>query len=188
MELPPTVTMVDIADNIALKPTFMTFEIDGQQYPKPKPPKGWLARGFAYSPFAHGNVEFRGTQLIFTDENGENFKTITIADLNQVELALYHSMVRTVGPAMVFKARYTVSFKLTTPGATYQLLGTDTRVIPVLIKWLATQKLTFKDPMGLSQIKADFDWTKITEDQFNQWAKDTDYAGVFQAIGSKQLF
>jgi len=64
----------------------------------------------------------------------------------------------------------------------------DTRVIPVLIKWLATQKLTFKDPMGLSQIKADFDWTKITEDQFNQWAKDTDYAGVFQAIGSKQLF
>lgn len=188
MTLPTTVTMLDIAGNIADKPTLMRLQLNGKLYPEVEKHKGLLAKSLTYTPFEHGTIKIDGSQLAFSDENGHVFKTITTAGLTQIELGMYHSMVRTVGPFIPYLAQYTVVLKLTMADTTYQLLIIDPQAVPGLLAWLKSQQLTFTDPLNLAGESADFDWREITEDQFKRWSKGTTYADFFQAIGSKLMF
>lgn len=183
MTLPTAITMLDIAGNIAEKPTLMAFKIGGQLYPKVEKSQSLLSKAFNYTPFRHGVVEIDGAKLTFSDENGRLFKTLTTADLIQIELGMYHSMVQTYGPVIPLKAQYTGALTLKTDKATYQLLVMETRAMPVILAWLQAQKLTFADPLNLAAVAADFDWTKITEGQFKRWAKGTKYEEFYQTIG-----
>lgn len=187
MTLPLAVTVTDIAGNIADKPTLMAFDIDGQLYPEPEKTNSLLAKVFNYTAFEHGLVKIDDINLTFSDETGRAFKTLTTAELTQIELGMYHSMVQTYGPVVPLKAQYTGALTLTTAEATYRLLVFDTRAMPAIIAWLHAQKLTFTDPLNLAAETADFDWSKITEKQFGRWAKDTKYEEFYQTIGPKRM-
>lgn len=187
MGVPTTVTMVDIAGNIADKPTYMAVQINGEQYPEKHKPKGLFAKVMTYTPFEHGLLKIDRDQLTFCDEKGKAFKTLTTGDLTQVELAMYHAMVRIPGPVVPMRAQYTVTLQLTTTSNHYELLISAPNVVPVLVDWLQSQKLAYTDPLDLAKMGTDFDWEKITEAQFGRWSKGTPYEKFAQTIGSERV-
>lgn len=187
MTLPLAVTLTNIAGNIADKPTLMAFEIDGQLYPEPEKSNSLLAKAFNLTAFKHGLVKIDGNKLTFSDETGRAFKTLTTAEITQIALGMYHSVVQTYGPTIPLKVQYTGALTLTTAEATYRLLVFDTRAMPAIIAWLYAQKLTFTDSLNLAAETADFDWSKITEKQFGRWAKGTKYEEFYQTIGPKRM-
>lgn len=166
--------MLDIADNIKIRPAYMEAVIGGVRFPQSTTPK-WLNRLVAGYHMAVGTVEF-GDDVTLKDEHDQVFyqnqpTRMTVALLNTL---IYPG----VGTIPVPENRYRT---LITIDHMNLVIPTPT-VVPAFLDWAKAHAIVLQDPMQLVAHR-NLDFKTLTADQFQKLAAGTPYAIIYQQAG-----
>ncbi len=131
------IAVTDIATNIQQYPAFMSIVINDQKYSTARKRTPFILKALSEGAAAHGRLTITTNRLSLADEYGQTFQTLAplASVITSVDLGLFRSRIREIGPNRRTKARYTLVVKLVTPTTTYQLFNTDLAVSAPRVAW-----------------------------------------------------
>ncbi|WP_318766445.1 hypothetical protein [Lactiplantibacillus carotarum] len=179
------IAVTDIATNIQQYPAFMSIVINDRKYSTARKRTPFILKALSEGAAAHGRLTITTNRLSLADEYGQTFQTLAplASVITSVDLGLFRSRIREIGPNRRTKARYTLVVKLVTPTTTYQLFNTDLAVIAPLVAWTRAYGLSLGDPLQLATTS--FDLTRLTIPEFESLTRGTDAFAWCQTVGAR---
>lgn len=175
------VTMLDIANNIDKKLTFIDFNIDGELFPQQPQSNSLFSKVLASNPFPIGLLELKNDEIKISDETKHVFATFSIDQMTFLEIGIYRSAVRTA-PLALLSSRYTLYVHLVANEKPFFMLNDDIQALGKLVSSLNLKKIHLVDEMNLMKHLAQLD--ELDNQLFEELAQDTKFFMPLQIVGS----
>ncbi|WP_047999261.1 hypothetical protein [Lactiplantibacillus herbarum] len=122
------------------------FEIQGQEYPKPKPERNWLRRLSGTTSRKYAMVELTPTRVVLWSPEGRNLGEMALGDVQRIQIgAIRWHVGQGLDPRHAFRATI---FVLTEKG-NYYFANSDMEVLPAICKFAHEHQVPVEDPLRL---------------------------------------
>ncbi|MCK3675289.1 hypothetical protein T1J70_14615 [Lactiplantibacillus plantarum] len=122
------------------------FEIQGQEYPKPKPERNWLRRLSGTSSEKYAMVELTPTKIVLWSPEGRNLGEMPLSAVRRIQIgAIRCHVTEGLDPRHAFRATI---FVLTDSG-NYYFANSDMEVLPAICKFAHEHQVPVEDPLRL---------------------------------------
>ncbi|ETY74856.1 hypothetical protein [Lactiplantibacillus fabifermentans] len=150
------------------------FEIQGQEYPKPKPERNWFRRLSGTSSQKYAMVELTPFKVILWSPERRNLGEMAIDDVQKIQIgAIRWHAGDGLDPGRAFRATI---FVLTAKG-NYYFANSDMEVLPAIVKFAHEHDVPVEDPLHLIPLlKAGWKAAaKTLRDTYSQISAHTGY-------------
>lgn len=122
------------------------FEIQGQEYPKPKPERNWLRRLAGVPSRKYAIVELTPRKVILWSPEGRNLGDMPLTEIRRIQIgAVRWHVTEGLDPRRAFRATI---FVLTDNG-NYYFANSDMEVLPAIFKFAHAHGIPVEDPLRL---------------------------------------
>ncbi|MFB9769784.1 hypothetical protein [Lactiplantibacillus modestisalitolerans] len=122
------------------------FEIQGREYPQPKPEKNWFRRLSGTRSEKHATVELTPSKVVLWSPEGRNLGEMPLDAIDKVQIGAIRWHVQAgLDPRHAFRATI---FVLSSKG-NYYFANSDMDVLPAICQFARQHNLPVEDPLHL---------------------------------------